>query len=86
VGAITDLCIKKGHSLQPFFGNEPDLQGISIDAYLKQWNSLIPVLRHINPDAKFIGPVVSKGTTEFIQGFLTGVKTLHVLPDAISFH
>jgi len=68
------------------FGNEPDLTGISIDAYLKQWNSLIPVLRHINPAAKFIGPVVSQGSTEFIQGFLTGVKTSHVLPDAISFH
>jgi Glycosyl hydrolases family 39 len=66
------------------FGNEPDYNGISVDSYLKQWNSVIPLLRQINPRAKFIGPVAS--TADYIQGFLTGVQTSHVLPDAISFH
>ena len=68
------------------FGNEPDFNGISLDAYLQQWNSLIPALRHINPAAKFIGPVVSQEAGSFLQGFLTGVKISHILPDAISFH
>ncbi len=33
------------------FGNEPDLNGISIQNYLQQWNSVIPQLRKINPSA-----------------------------------
>ena len=39
------------------FGNEPDYNGISIETYLEQWNKVIPLLRQINPEAKFIGPV-----------------------------
>lgn len=66
------------------FGNEPDQQGISMQAYLRQWNSIIPQLRQINPRARFIGPSVAN--FENVQGFLLGVKASGVLPDAISFH
>ncbi len=70
------------------FGNEPDLNGISIQNYLQQWNSVIPQLRKINPSAKFIGPVTynDQGNHGFMQTFLTGVKASGILPDAISFH
>jgi lysophospholipase L1-like esterase len=70
------------------FGNEPDLNGISIQTYLQQWNTLIPLLRQINPSAKFIGPVTynDQGNHNFMQNFLEGVKASGILPDAISFH
>jgi len=69
------------------FGNEPDYNGISLASYLKQWNGVIPRLRQINPAAKFIGPVDGPATSSlFLVGFLRGVKSSGVLPDAISFH
>ena len=71
------------------FGNEPDYNNISIQNYLKQWNTLIPVLRRINPAAKFIGPVTYNDQGYgggYMRAFLEGVKTSGVLPDAVSFH
>ncbi|HEU5383503.1 MAG TPA: hypothetical protein VFV38_49505 [Ktedonobacteraceae bacterium] len=79
------------------FGNESDYYGVTVEDYLKQWNTVIPLLRQINPQAKFIGPATyndygnqchyDPGYTHcFMQDFLTGVKASHVLPDAISFH
>ena len=70
------------------FGNESDLNGISIETYLARWNTLIPALRHINPVAKFIGPVTynDQGNHGYMMNFLEGVKTSGVLPDAVSFH
>ena len=70
------------------FGNEPDYTGISVADYLAAWNSTIPALRHINPSAKFIGPVTSnaQGIGNFLQHYLEGVKASGVLPDAVSFH
>jgi hypothetical protein len=70
------------------FGNEPDLNGISISAYLQQWNTVIPLLRKMNPEARFIGPVTynDQGNHDFMKNFLEGVKTSAVLPDAVSFH
>ena len=77
------------------FGNEPDYNGISLEDYIKQWNTIIPLLRQINPQAKFIGPVTAgpcdddislTDTSCFLIGFLQGVKISGVLPDAVSFH
>ena len=77
------------------FGNEPDYNGITLEDYIKQWNTVVPLLRQINPHAKFIGPVTSDSCDDdvsltdsscFLIGFLQGVKTSGVLPDAISFH
>ena len=70
------------------FGNEPDYNGISIETYLKQWNSTIPLLRNMNPHARFIGPVTynDQGNKGFMRAFLEGVKASGVLPDAVSFH
>lgn len=70
------------------FGNESDVNGYSIEDYLKLWNTTIPLLRAINPDAKFIGPVTynERGNHDFMKAFLIGVKASGILPDAISFH
>jgi hypothetical protein len=75
-----------GHRCQLYeFGNEPDINNISVADYVQQWNKVIPVLRRINPQAKFVGPVVAY-TLDYIQQFLTNVKASNVLPDAISLH
>ncbi len=70
------------------FGNEVDYSGMSIGEYLSLWNAQIPKLRQINPQAAFIGPVTynKTGRNDFLQHFLDGVASSHVLPDAISFH
>lgn len=76
-------------------GNEPDYNGYTLSTYLKQWNTDIPILRQINPQAKFIGPVTAGACDDsvsitdsscFMIGFLRGVKSSGILPDAISFH
>jgi hypothetical protein len=66
------------------FGNEPSYSNVSVNAYLNQWNKAIPLLRRINPHARFIGPVDQ--VNDFLKEFLTGVAASHVLPDAVSFH
>jgi hypothetical protein len=67
------------------FGNEPDNSSdVSMQLYIQQWNQLIPQLRKINPQAKFIGPAVAD--YEQVKVFLLAVKASRVLPDAISFH
>lgn len=70
------------------FGNEPDLNNVSIQSYLQQWNKEIPRLRQMNPTAKFIGPVTYNdlGNHGYMKSFLEGVATSKVLPDAVSFH
>jgi lysophospholipase L1-like esterase len=70
------------------FGNESDYWGTSVSDYLAAWNSTIPLLRHINPSARFIGPVTynDQGISNFMEQFLYGVKASGILPDAISFH
>ena len=75
-----------GRCLMYEFGNEPDYNGISVETYLRQWNTLIPALRKINPEAEFIGPVLSTANLDYLHAFLTGVKASQVLPNAISFH
>lgn len=70
------------------FGNEPDYERIPFNQYMAAWNTTIPLLRHINPSAKFIGPAVinSNGFYNYMPQFLRGVKASGVLPDAVSFH
>lgn len=67
------------------FGNEPDNSSdLNMQEYMQNWNNLIPQLRKINHNAKFIGPVVADYNQ--VQPFLYAVKASRILPDAISFH
>ncbi len=70
------------------YGNEADYNNVPLQTYLAMWNTWIPLLRQINPNAKFIGPVTFNpvGNHDFMRNFLLGVKVSGILPDAISFH
>jgi hypothetical protein len=68
------------------FGNEPDYNNISVDAYARAWNSAIPALRRLNPSARFFGPVFAYDHTDYLRAYLTQVKSAGNLPDAVSFH
>lgn len=70
------------------FGNEPDYELVPFQHYMSAWNETIPLLRKINPSAKFIGPAVinSHGFYNYLPQFLKGVKASGVIPDAISIH
>lgn len=63
------------------FGNEPDS---NMSGYIQAWNTQIPQLRKINPNAKFIGPAAANHNN--VQVFVNAVKTSGVSPDAVSFH
>lgn len=68
-------------------GNEPDINGVDVNQYLTIWNTFVPALKQLRPDAKFIGPVVAGYDPNFIIGFLSGVVQNHYqIPDAISWH
>ncbi len=73
------------------FGNEPDYNGISEPTYVQKWDEFIPLLKKLNPRAKFIGPVTASAdgmTGNYMQEFLQDIAAGKVkpLPDAISFH
>lgn len=70
------------------FRNEPDLGGVSWQTYLNDWNTVIPKLRQINPNAAFIGPAlgVFDNYTTFMKNWLAGCVSSGVMPDAISYH
>jgi lysophospholipase L1-like esterase len=68
-------------------GNEPSVQNISFAHYMRQWNSMVPLLRKANPAAKFIGPASYEVEgSPFTRAFLEGVKQSGVWPDAVSAH
>lgn len=70
------------------FSNEPDLGGITWQEYLGFWNTHIPAMRKLNPNAKFIGPVlgVFANVDNYLTPWLQGCKTSGVMPDALSYH
>jgi hypothetical protein len=83
------------------FGNEPDTDKISETTYVQKWNEFVPKLKALNPNAKFIGPVLADdqgllpctypvGQLEqcFMTTFLEDIAAGNVkpVPDAISFH
>ncbi len=68
-------------------GNEPDINGVDVNQYLTIWNTFVPALKQLRPDAKFLGPVVAGYNPDYIIGFLSGVVQKHYqIPDAISWH
>jgi hypothetical protein len=65
------------------FGNEEDLQGVSMQRYTASWNAIIPQLKQIDPKAHFIGPVSYKYDRTNLTAFL---QQTHPQPDEISWH
>jgi hypothetical protein len=67
------------------FGNEPDADGTTVDTYYKRWNEFVPILKQINPNAKFIGG--AGGSPNFTKQFMAEVKaTGGPVPDALDIH
>ncbi|MBO0777966.1 MAG: peptidoglycan-binding protein [Ktedonobacteraceae bacterium] len=65
------------------FGNEEDLQGTTAEQYVDAWNKLIPGLKQVAPQARFVGPV----TFRYDQGYLTYfLQNARPLPDVVSWH
>jgi hypothetical protein len=65
-------------------GNESNINGYTMPAYLSSWNIFVTALKRIRPDITVIGPVM--GDTD-VQPFLQGiVKNNYPRPDAISWH
>jgi hypothetical protein len=69
------------------YGNEPGNEGEpGMSTYITSWNTLIPQLRQINPNAKFIGPVngVSDIATLLKAAQISGVYSDTWEPTAFS--
>lgn len=65
------------------WANETDLVGPDAPTYTTAWNSVVPQLKQLNPNAKFIGPVNYQYDASYLQYFL---QHANPLPDAVSWH
>ena len=73
-----------GNSLVYYeFGNEDDYNGVTIQRYTQGWNTLIPQLKRVAHNGKFIGPVSYQYDHDNLTTFLQGANPR---PDAISWH
>lgn len=65
------------------FGNEDDWNGLPIDRYTAGWNQVIPVLKKLALNGKFIGPVSYQYSRDNLTAFL---REASPRPDAVSWH
>lgn len=65
------------------FGNEDDWNGLPIDRYTAGWNQIIPTLKKLALNGKFVGPVSYQYSRDNLTTFLRGANP-H--PDAVSWH
>lgn len=65
------------------YGNEEDLLGIDVNAYTASWNAIIPRLKQVALQGKFIGPVNFRYDQAYLANFL---QQAHPRPDAVSWH
>src|SRR5260370_14383627 len=65
------------------FGNEDDALGVNAAHYVSAWNSIIPRLKPLAPEARFLGPANYLYSRDFLATFL---QQANPEPDAISWH
>jgi hypothetical protein len=65
------------------FGNESDLNGIDVNAYIAKWNQIIPLLKKQFPTARFIALDNYQFTRLYLKTFL---QQANPLPDGVSWH
>ncbi|GAC1577894.1 MAG: hypothetical protein NVS4B1_06930 [Ktedonobacteraceae bacterium] len=65
------------------FGNESDLNGIKVEQYVTAWNQVIPSLKKMFPNARFIAPDTYRFTRRYLKTFLQHAQPL---PDGVSWH
>jgi hypothetical protein len=65
------------------YGNEDDLLGVSADRYTTSWNAIVPLLKVLAPNGRFVGPVTYHYDSGYLKTFLQRAQPL---PDAVSWH
>jgi hypothetical protein len=65
------------------YGNEEDLNGVSVGSYVASWNSIIPRLQSLAHNAQFVGPVNFQFDPNYLRTFL---QQANPHPAAISWH
>jgi hypothetical protein len=65
------------------FGNEDDLGGIGVTQYTNAWNNVIPQVKPLALNGRFVGPVNFQYNEAYLSTFL---KTANPRPDLISWH
>jgi hypothetical protein len=65
------------------YGNEQDLQGVSADNYVSSWNTVVPQLKQVAPNGRFVGPVNFQYSHNYLHTFLQQAQPR---PDAVSWH
>ncbi len=81
---VNDMNSVFGNSLVYYeFGNEDDWNGLPISSYTSGWNTIIPQMKKLALNGKFIGPVSYQYDTNNLTTFLQGANPR---PDAISWH
>lgn len=63
------------------FGNEDDLNGVKMSDYIARWQQVVPQLKAMAPNSKWIGPVSYQYSHANLSQFLTSIH-----PDAVSWH
>lgn len=65
------------------YGNESDLAGYNDQAYTTSWNAVVPQLKALALNGKFIGPVNYQYDGTYLRYFLNNANPR---PDAVSWH
>jgi uncharacterized membrane protein YgcG len=66
------------------YGNEADLAGVGVAAYVAGWNQVIPALKQAAPSAyQFVGPVNFQSDPAYAAAF---AKAAQPAPDYLSWH
>src|SRR5260370_16827270 len=65
------------------YDNEADLGGSPGNSYTISWNSVIPALKQLAPQGKFIGPVNYQYNQQYLSAFLQQAQPE---PDGVSWH
>ena len=65
------------------YGNEEDLLGINVNRYTDSWNTIVPQLKHIALNGRFIGPVNYHYDGDYLTTFL---QYANPRPDEVSWH
>lgn len=65
------------------YEDEADLIGISATSYVLSWNAVIPELKRLAPQDKFLGPATYSYDQAYLRTFLQYAQPL---PDEVSWH
>lgn len=65
------------------YGNEEDLAGVDVTGYTASWNAVVPTLKRLALNGKFVGPVNFQYDPAYLSTFL---QTANPRPDLVSWH